>query len=145
MAANEKKNPDTTSTESQTSEIQSTDEKTTIEEARSEETSGEAVSTSENNSDTTTDSKPVSETDEYSSNKNETIARRAFENYGKYMYPYGIKYHWYTGSIREYEGNGVWYFEVEVTITNDSGAEKKSIAEGRVDFTKESVIEFNIK
>ena len=43
MAANEKKNPDTTSTESQTSEIQTTDEKTTV-----EETSGEDISEDKN-------------------------------------------------------------------------------------------------
>lgn len=43
MAVNEKKNPDTTSTESQTSEIQATDEKTTV-----EETSGEDISDDKN-------------------------------------------------------------------------------------------------
>lgn len=48
MAVNEKKNPDTTSTESMMSEIQTTDEKTTAEEISSEETSSKVDSDDKN-------------------------------------------------------------------------------------------------
>lgn len=152
MAVNENKNPDTTNTELKTSEVQTVDDNTkngiqTDDELTSEENVSEEVSITESISDNgVTESESISKSDDYSDDKHETIARRAFENYGKYMYPYGIKYHWYTGGIKhEYEGDGIWCFEVEVTITNEYGAEKKSIAEGRVDLTKEAVIYFTTK
>ena len=80
--------------------------------------------------------------DEYSGAKYESQAHQAFENYGEYLCPYGIKYHWFKGMISDYEGNGVWHLKVNVTITNAFDATQEAVAEGRVDFIKEEVTEF---
>lgn len=82
--------------------------------------------------------------DPFSDSKHETKARMAFENYGEYICPYGIKYHWFSNPITEYEGDGIWYFKVRVTITNQYDAERDAVAEGRVDFNEETVSEFDI-
>lgn len=82
--------------------------------------------------------------DEYDDLRYETQARRAFENYGERVYQYGIEYHWYSGRISEYEGDGVWHLKVNVTITNAFGATTEAVAEGRIDFVKEAVTEFEI-
>lgn len=88
---------------------------------------------------------PESKEDEYSNAKSSAIAKRAFENMGNSLYPYGIKYHWMTGTIAyDYEGNGIWYLRVRVTITNQYGAERKAIAEGVVDFIEERVSDFRV-
>lgn len=83
-------------------------------------------------------------TDPFSDLRHRTTARRAFENYGEYLYPYGIKYHWLGGSTSEYEGDGIWYFKVNVTTTNQYNAEKDATVEGRIDFNLETVSEFNV-
>lgn len=88
--------------------------------------------------------KPETPTDPFSNSRHETKARMAFENYGEYICPYGIKYHWFSNPITEYEGDGIWYFKVRVTITNQYDAERDAVAEGRVDFNEETVSEFDI-
>ena len=63
----------------------------------------------------------------------EFYAKKAFEKYGKKLYPYGFKCHWFMDLI--YEGqqqDGSWFFKVGVTITNAFGAEYDTIAEGIV-------------
>lgn len=82
--------------------------------------------------------------DVYSDFKHEAQAKRAFEKYGELTYPHGIKYHWFGSQISEYEDNGIWYFKVEATITNAFNAKRNVVAEGRVDFKKETVSEFQI-
>ena len=36
----------------------------------------------------------------------------------------------------EYQGKGVWFFKVEVTVTNAFNAKRKTVAEGRVNAKK---------
>ena len=84
--------------------------------------------------------------DDYGDSKHEATAKRAFENMGKSLYPYGIKFHWWVG-LRDftYKGNGLWYIEVEVTITNKDKTKTDAVAYGYVDFIGEKVKEFKIK
>lgn len=71
------------------------------------------------------------------------VAQRAFRIYGEYLYPYGFECHWWTGLIvSEQSYDGSWYFKVEVTITNAFGASRKTIAEGYINNTKETVENF---
>lgn len=46
---------------------------------------------------------------------------------------------------REYEGNGIWHIRIAAKCTNEYGAVRNSIIDARVDFNKESVIEFNVE
>ena len=75
-------------------------------------------------------------------------ARKAFEEYGEKMYRYGFKCHWWVGLLDEKENtDGSYYFKVEVTITNQYGAEYDAIAEGIVNGTNNNtrVTNFNVK
>jgi hypothetical protein len=84
------------------------------------------------------DREPGKELEEY-------IAKRAFENYGDYLYPYGFEVHWFTGlEIHEQSYDGSWYFRVSVTITNQFGASKKTVAEAYVNNTTETVENFRL-
>ena len=87
---------------------------------------------------------PTSSSEDYSDSSHQSIARRSFENYGDYICPYGIKYHWFDTHMSDYEGNGVWYFKVGVTITNQFNATRDAVAEGRVSFIEEAVTEFEL-
>lgn len=82
--------------------------------------------------------------DDYSDSAHRSQAVQAFQNYGDYICPYGIEYHWFHQNISEYEGNGVWHFKVGVTITNQFDADREAVAEGRVSFIEEEVTEFEI-
>ena len=82
--------------------------------------------------------------DDYSDSTHRSQAVQAFQNYGDYICPYGIEYHWFHQNVSEYEGNGVWYFKVGVTITNQFDAEREAVAEGRVSFIEEAVTEFEL-
>ena len=84
--------------------------------------------------------------EDYGDGKHQTIAKRSFENMGKSLYPYGIKFHWIAGLIDfSYKGNGIWHIEVEVTITNQYNAKRDAIASGNVNFITEKVEDFNVK
>lgn len=89
-------------------------------------------------------SEESSSSDDYSDSSHRSKAVQAFENYGDYICPYGIKYHWFDTNISEYEGNGVWHFKVGVTITNQFDATRDAVAEGRVSFIAEEVTEFEL-
>lgn len=82
--------------------------------------------------------------DDYSDSAHRSQAKQAFQNYGDYICPYGIEYHWFHSNVSEYEGNGIWHFKVEVTITNQYGATRDAVAEGRVSFIEEEVTEFEL-
>ena len=74
--------------------------------------------------------------DQYDSTDYKIDAKYAFEEDIEDQCPFGVKFHWILGNIAQrYEGNGEWFFKVEVTITNAFGAEYDTIAEGRVDVT----------
>lgn len=87
---------------------------------------------------------PVEPKDDYSDSTHRSQAVQAFQNYGDYICPYGIEYHWFHQNVSEYEGNGVWHFKVGVTITNQFDADREAVAEGRVSFIEEEVTEFEI-
>lgn len=87
---------------------------------------------------------PSGSSTSYSDSENRSLAVRAFQNYGDYICPYGIKYHWFDSNISEYEGNGVWHFKVGVTVTNKYGTTLDGVAEGRVDLIGEEVTEFEL-
>ena len=87
---------------------------------------------------------PAEPKDDYSDSTHRSQAVQAFQNYGDYICPYGIEYHWFHQNISEYEGNGVWHFKVGVTITNQFDADREAVAEGRVSFIEEEVTEFEI-
>ncbi len=58
---------------------------------------------------------------------------KAFEEYGEQKYKYGFKSHWITGIKEERENtDGSFYIKVEVTITNEYGADYDTVAEGMV-------------
>ena len=100
--------------------------------------------TSESEPSTESSAEPVEPKDDYSDSAHRSQAVQAFQNYGDYICPYGIEYHWFHQNISEYEGNGVWHFKVGVTITNQFDADREAVAEGRVSFIEEEVTEFEI-
>lgn len=60
-------------------------------------------------------------------------AKNTFEKYGKSQYPYGFRCHWILDFIAcEVRYDGSCYLKVGVTITNQYGAERKTVAEGVV-------------
>ena len=62
-----------------------------------------------------------------------TSAKSTFEKYGKSKYPYGFKCHWIVNFIAcEVRYDGSCYIKVGVTITNQYGTERKTVAEGIV-------------
>ncbi len=75
-------------------------------------------------------------------------ARKAFEEYGEKQYKYGFKCHWWVGLLDEKENSdGTYTFKVEVTITNDFGAEYDVVASGVVGGSNANpnVLSFNIE
>lgn len=70
----------------------------------------------------------------------EDIAMGAFDMYADYMFPYGIKIHWVTGTISHAQDKttGEWFFKVNATVTNGFGAKYDTIIEGRVSGTNDS-------
>lgn len=62
-----------------------------------------------------------------------TSAKSTFEKYGKSKYPYGFKCHWIVDFIAcEVRYDGSCYIKVGVTITNQYGTKRKTVAEGIV-------------
>ena len=60
-------------------------------------------------------------------------AKRTFEDFGEYQYPYGFKCHWFLDLINEEQyDDGSWYFKVGVTIKNAYGEKYDTVAEGIV-------------
>lgn len=108
------------------------------------ETTPPEETTSEPESSPESSAEPAEPKDDYSDSTHRSQAVQAFQNYGDYICPYGIEYHWFHQNISEYEGNGVWHFKVGVTITNQFDADREAVAEGRVSFIEEEVTEFEI-
>lgn len=137
-------------------------EETSVTEPPAEQTPEETPASSESQSeppaeeptDTTSSEEPTgepdsskdadTEKDDYSDSAHRSQAMQSFQNYGDYICPYGIEYHWFHQNVSEYEGNGVWHFKVGVTITNQFDAEREAVAEGRVSFIEEAVTEFEL-
>ncbi len=71
---------------------------------------------------------------DHSGDLDKYAARTAFENHGKYLYPYGFDCHWILDLRSEAQSHvdGSWFFKVGVTITNQYGTERNAIAEGTV-------------
>jgi Putative peptidoglycan-binding domain-containing protein len=75
----------------------------------------------------------------------EDQARRAFQYLGDALFPYGFRCHWILG-LRENKQStdGSWYFKVDVTITNQYGADRKAIAEAYINNTTQAVENFTV-
>lgn len=73
------------------------------------------------------------------------VAKRAFQNYGDYSYPYGFKCHWILENyeMTQYD-DGSWFLKVGVTITNAFGAKVDAIAEAYIDNTNQRVSNFKV-
>ena len=72
-------------------------------------------------------------------------AIKALEIYGGYLFPYRFECHWYTGLItREQTYDGYWFIKVNVTITNQYGAERKAIAQAYINNVTEAVEDFAV-
>ncbi len=98
-------------------------------EDKQETTSTTTTDETENNTATQDNPKDKYDTQEY---KEKAIT--LFQNEGRRQYPYGIKFHWIVGLIDDqYQGNGNYYFRVQVTITNEYGTKRKGIATGYID------------
>ncbi|MCM0648411.1 hypothetical protein NBE98_08495 [Clostridium swellfunianum] len=75
------------------------------------------------------------------------VARSAFENHGKSVYPYGFECHWIVDLRNEEQTpEGSWIFKVGVTITNQNGTKKDAITEGIISGNTNNPIvkEFNV-
>ena len=76
-------------------------------------------------------------TDPYSEISAKHDAQDAFYDEIRSRCPYGVKIHSILGVLaEEYQGKGVWFFKVEVTVTNAFNAKRKTVAEGRVNAKK---------
>lgn len=70
---------------------------------------------------------------DHSGDLDKYAARTAFKNYGKSLYPYGFECHWILDLRNEEQTpEGSWVFKVGVTITNQYGVKKETIAEGLI-------------
>lgn len=68
---------------------------------------------------------------DHSGDLDKYVARTTFENHGKYVYPYGFECHWIRDLRNEEQTpEGSWMFKVGVTITNQYGTKRDTIAEG---------------
>lgn len=104
-----------------------------------EENKVEPAKPTENNS-------TVAKTGEYSDANHRDDAEDTFLAEIRDNCPYGVKIHMVTGWLaKTYEGNGVWFFKVNVTVTNSFNAKSDMVAEGRVDSRNSNEITyFNI-
>ncbi len=74
-------------------------------------------------------------------------AQKAFEKYGKILYPYGFKCHWILDLINEEQyDDGSWFLKVGVTIENAYGNKIEAVAEGLVSGTdiNPEIVTFNV-
>ncbi len=79
---------------------------------------------------TQTEQKPADFSDTKYRDDAEDVFRMQIED----SCPYGVKVHSVTGFLaRTYEGNGIWFFKVKITVTNAFKAKYDAVAEGRID------------
>lgn len=84
---------------------------------------------------------------DHSGDLDKYVARTAFENHGKSLYPYGFKCKWIVDLRNEEQAtDGSWFFKVGVKITNQFGASRDAVAEGSISGTTNNPIvkEFNV-
>ncbi|MDD3271353.1 MAG: hypothetical protein PHR04_04540 [Syntrophomonadaceae bacterium] len=68
---------------------------------------------------------------DHSGDLDKYVARTAFEKHGKSVYPYGFECHWILDLRSESQAaDGSWWFKVGVTITNQYGTKRDTVAEG---------------
>lgn len=68
---------------------------------------------------------------DHSDDLDKQVARTAFEDHGKNAYPYGFECHWVRDLRSESQASdGSWWFKVGVTITNQYGTKRDTVAEG---------------
>ena len=118
----------------------------TVQESVDVESTEEEIVEEQETDKTINETTQKSEGDEYSDAKSGDIAYQAVKKYGEMVFKYGIKYNIMSPDTqREYEGNGIWHIRIAAKCTNEYGAVRNSIIDARVDFNKESVIEFNVE
>ena len=74
-------------------------------------------------------------------------AKKAFEDYGSVVCPYGFKCHWFTDLINlEQYDDGTWFIKVGVTVENAYGNKIDTVAEGMVAGTDKLpfVVQFHV-
>ncbi len=73
---------------------------------------------------------------DHSGDLDKYVARTAFEDHGKYIYPYGFECHWiHDLRSEEQTPEGSWMFKVGVTITNQYGTKRDTVGEGIISGT----------
>ena len=78
---------------------------------------------------------------DHSDDLDKYVARTTFENHGKSLYPYGFECHWILDLRNEEQTpEGSWIFKVGVTITNQYGAKKDTVAEGIISGNTDNAI-----
>lgn len=78
---------------------------------------------------------------DHSDDLDKYVARTAFENHGKSLYPYGLKCKWILDlRSEEQAADGSWFFKVGVTITTQYGTKKDTVAEGIISGTTDNPI-----
>lgn len=76
----------------------------------------------------------ITKNDDYSDANHRDDAEDSFLAEIRDNCPYGVKIHTVTGWItKTYEENGIWFFKVNITVTNQFNAKSDTVAEGRVD------------
>ena len=69
----------------------------------------------------------------------DTTAILAMETYGTAAFPYGFKMHKFLGEIaREPKDEDTWFLKYEVTVTNEYGAKRDTVAEAYVTGTDDN-------
>lgn len=98
------------------------------------------VPSTENTTTPTTPNVPTAPTqtepkpEDYSDEKYQYDAEDVFRMQIEDSCPYGVKIHSVTGYLaKTYEGNGIWFFKVKITVTNAYKAKYDAVAEGRID------------
>lgn len=111
-----------------TNNVENTTETETITNENNTENNAETVNTPTENSTVETNST------DYSDPMYRDDAEDSFLGEIRANCPYGVEIHTITGWLaKTYEGDGIWFFKVNITETNAFGSESDMVAEGRVD------------
>ncbi len=130
---------ESTNTTSQTENAETPEENVSNSTDNIAENNTETVNSStENNAETvnpsTENTTVETNTDDYSADIYRDDAEDTFLAEVRDSCPYGVKIHTITGWLaKTYEGDGIWFFKVNITENNAFGAEIDEVAEGRVD------------
>lgn len=124
----EQKEQESTNNNLPTNNVENTTETETNATENNTENNAETVNTPTENSTVETNST------DYSDPMYRDDAEDSFLGEIRANCPYGVEIHTITGWLaKTYEGDGIWFFKVNITETNAFGSESDMVAEGRVD------------